>query len=145
MSYASGPRPLCLARFNVAAEAPSPMPWRRGYFTGIPAPAGAFLALVPIYAVEAGLLDLANARTLALVATPVIALLMVSRWPTFSGKLIRKVPKILLLPPILLGFAAAASFVAWPWETLAGAGVLYAATLPLSRWRHKRHMRTKGI
>jgi CDP-diacylglycerol--serine O-phosphatidyltransferase len=40
---------LRLARFNVAIEDPDKPAWMSGYFTGVPAPAGAGLALAPFY------------------------------------------------------------------------------------------------
>lgn len=81
-----------LARFNVAQnrivaggeKAPR-------HFTGVPAPAGALLALLPAFLSFAGLLD---TRALPALSGPYLALvglLMVSRLPTFS-------PKSLLIP-----------------------------------------------
>ncbi|CAN5459099.1 phosphatidylcholine/phosphatidylserine synthase [soil metagenome] len=137
---------LRLARFSGTAETPPASPWRRGYFTGIPAPCGAFLALLPICAAKAGWIDSDSARTLALAGTPLIGLLMVSRWPTFSGETTgRSASKIRLLAPIFLGVAAGMSLGAWPWPTLVAAGLIYAATLPLSRWRYNRNLRIKGV
>jgi CDP-diacylglycerol---serine O-phosphatidyltransferase len=40
---------LCLARFNVTAADPSRPSWMIHFFKGIPAPAGAYLALVPFF------------------------------------------------------------------------------------------------
>src|SRR5262249_51166895 len=40
---------LRLARFNVAIEDPDKPAWKMNYFVGIPAPAGAGLAMAPMY------------------------------------------------------------------------------------------------
>src|SRR5215212_11580866 len=40
---------LRLARFNVQIEDPNRPAWAGNYFTGVPAPAGAILVLLPIY------------------------------------------------------------------------------------------------
>ena len=131
---------LRLARFNVALDEPGKPSWKANYFTGVPAPGGAFLALLPVSAAAAGLLDPADAGKLAFLTTPAVAALMVSRWPTFSGKSLgRKAPQITLLPPLALGALLAAGLLLRPWTTLVVMGLLYVATLPLSKWRHDRH------
>ncbi|MBM3519425.1 MAG: hypothetical protein FJX63_01415 [Alphaproteobacteria bacterium] len=48
---------LRLARFNVASLDPARPLWMGQFFVGVPAPAGAFLAHVPIFAAYGGLLD----------------------------------------------------------------------------------------
>ena len=40
---------LRLARFNVMAEEPDGPAWRAHFFTGMPAPAGAIVGLLPLY------------------------------------------------------------------------------------------------
>ena len=57
-----------LARFNVAADDPDRPRWTAGYFVGVPAPAGALLALSPIYLAEAGWLGAQNPYLMAAVA-----------------------------------------------------------------------------
>jgi CDP-diacylglycerol---serine O-phosphatidyltransferase len=128
---------LRLARFNVSAAEPGRPVWAANYFTGVPAPGGAFLAMAPIYAELAGYAVNGVAAAAALVSVPAVAFLMVSRLPTFSGKSLgRKLPRIMLVPPLLLAALAMASLAAWPWQTLFAAALGYAATFPLSRWRH---------
>jgi CDP-diacylglycerol--serine O-phosphatidyltransferase len=128
---------LRLARFNVALAVPGQPAWKANYFSGVPAPAGAFLALAPAYADLAGLLSHADAAMTALASVPAVAALMVSRWPTFSGKSLgRKLPRIMLVPPLLLALAIAASLARWPWATLSFLVLGYCASLPLSKLRH---------
>lgn len=70
-----------LARFNVKADEVH-APWRKAYFTGMPTPSAALAVLLPV--------SVANPTptTLYMVAlyTAMIAALMVSTIPTFSGK-----------------------------------------------------------
>ena len=40
---------LRLARFNVMLDAPDKPKWQNNFFTGVPAPAGALLVLLPVY------------------------------------------------------------------------------------------------
>jgi CDP-diacylglycerol---serine O-phosphatidyltransferase len=128
---------LRLARFNVASAEPGRPAWTANYFTGVPAPGGAFLGLAPIYAEFAGYASHGAAAAVTLASVPVVASLMVSRLPTFSGKSLgRKLPKIMLVPPLVLAAMALASLATWPWATLFTAALGYAATFPLSRWRH---------
>jgi CDP-diacylglycerol--serine O-phosphatidyltransferase len=84
---------LRLARFNVALERKDLPAWKSSYFVGVPAPAGALILLLPVYLQDLGL-HLPRLTPLVLVYTLIVALLMVSRVPTFSGKAIgQKVPR----------------------------------------------------
>lgn len=128
---------LRLARFNVAQLDTGAPAWMANYFAGIPAPGGAFLALAPILAEFSGFLDNSTASWLALFATTAIAGLMISTWPTFSGKSLgRKASRLMLLPPVALAGLLALGLLKWPWATLLAMALLYVATLPLSKWRH---------
>lgn len=79
-----------LARFNVAhnrAAATGIKPPK--HFTGVPAPAGAMLALLPMFlSFETGFAPADYPFTVALYLT-VVGLMMVSRLPTFSPKSLR--------------------------------------------------------
>jgi CDP-diacylglycerol--serine O-phosphatidyltransferase len=128
---------LRLARFNVArADAGAPA-WTANYFTGVPAPAGAFLALAPILAELAEALGHGTASWLALFVLSAVAGAMISTWPTFSGKALgRKASRLMLLPPVALAGLLALGLLKWPWATLLAMAMLYVATLPVSKWRH---------
>jgi CDP-diacylglycerol---serine O-phosphatidyltransferase len=127
---------LRLARFNVALERSDLPAWKAGYFVGVPAPAGALLLLLPIYAQDLGF-HLPSLTPLALVYTLAIALLMVSRVPTFSGKMIGQRIAREYVPPV---FVLAAAFIAllltYPSLTLAAGSVIYLALIPVSAYRY---------
>lgn len=122
---------LRLARFNTALDDGSRPAWTYNYFTGVPAPAGAGLALLPMIASfdsESGW-----TRTPWLVGfwTVMVAALMVSRIPTFALKRLRIPPWMVL--PVLLGVGiVAAGLAAEPWLTIQIIGVLYLLSIPLS-------------
>ena len=77
---------LRLARFNVMIDDPNRPVWAGNFFTGVPAPAGAITVLLPIYIEFLGLPKLAVVAPVTLVYTLVIAFLMVSKLPVYSGK-----------------------------------------------------------
>ncbi len=88
---------LRLARFNATMDDPNKPPFAVNYFTGVPAPAGAIIALLPVYLAFLGLPK--PPATLTALYTLLIAFLMVSRLPVFSGKTIRmRVPPEMVLP-----------------------------------------------
>ncbi|MCB1377838.1 MAG: phosphatidylcholine/phosphatidylserine synthase [Alphaproteobacteria bacterium] len=133
---------LRLARFNVATDAPGRPSWANHFFTGVPAPAGAFLALLPIYAANSETVAIETASFMALFAVPITAGLMVSSWPTFSAKAIsRKALRLLFVPSLAATVALAFGLMLVPWLTLTLAAVVYLWTLPISKWRHERHRR----
>jgi len=132
---------LRLARFNATLEAPRPLAHAYAYnfFTGVPAPAGAGLALFPLFlGLEGRSLDLEWMQALprhplfcalVLIGT---AVLLVSTLPVWSFKNF-KVPRDYVLP-VLLGVGVfTALLVADPWGALAGGGLIYVGMLPFSR------------
>jgi CDP-diacylglycerol--serine O-phosphatidyltransferase len=131
---------LRLARFNVMAADANKASWSSLYFTGVPAPAGAFLVLVPIYLEGAAWLDLHMASQVGLVVLPSVAVLMISTLPTFSGKQAqRKAMRVLFLPTLVLGITAAAGLTWYPWQTLVIAALAYVLSFPFSyRSRQKK-------
>jgi len=127
---------LRLARFNVSLDRTDLPAWKGNYFVGVPAPAGALILLLPIYAQDLGL-HLPSLTPLVLFYTLGIALLMVSNVPTFSGKLIGQKIAREYVPPI---FVLAALFVAmlltYPSLTLAVGSLAYLAVIPVSAYRY---------
>ncbi|MFC7704789.1 CDP-diacylglycerol--serine O-phosphatidyltransferase [Plastorhodobacter daqingensis] len=78
---------LRLARFNVSREEPQGV--GRPHFTGVPAPAGALLALVPLFLTAEGVLNLRQMPWLVGPWLALVAWAMISRLPTPSPKAIR--------------------------------------------------------
>ncbi len=89
---------LRLARFNVMTDNDVKAPWQSSYFVGVPAPAGAFLVLLPVYL---SFLGVAPNNTMALFSaayTLLIAALLISRVPVWSGKSGSRVPRNYMMP-----------------------------------------------
>ena len=121
---------LRLARFNAELEVENRPRWTHYFFTGIPAPAAAGLALTPLIAsfvVGDGWPRswLLNAALLVFVAA-----MMVSRVPTFSIKKIRIEPDW-VLPTMLLASVVIVGLVVETWLTLAVIGLIYLLSLPV--------------
>jgi len=124
---------LRLARFNTMIGDPNPPPWAGAYFVGVPAPAGAFLALLPVMGTiqfGGGFFDRPwlNAAVMLIVAA-----LMVSRVPTFSTKKLKLTPSM-GLPILLMAVILAAAIASEPFLTFLVAGVLYLVSIPVSVW-----------
>jgi CDP-diacylglycerol--serine O-phosphatidyltransferase len=123
---------LRLARFNVQTGESDLPPYAFNYFTGVPAPAGAGLVLLPM-AVDFQVVGDSVLRDATVVGiwTLIVASLFISRWPTFSIKKLR-IP-VRLQVPVLAGVAlgAALMFTA-PWPTMTVLGILYLLSLPIS-------------
>ena len=137
---------LRLARFNATIDQPPPIAHAYAYsfFTGVPAPAGAGLALFPLFlGLEGRALGLPWVQAIAhnpLFCAAVLtgtALLLVSTLPVWSFKNF-KVPKQYVLPLFLSVSAFTALLVADTWAALAAAGVIYLAMLPFSHRSFRR-------
>lgn len=132
---------LRLARFNVALDADKPE-WHGSFFVGIPAPAGAMTVLLPVYMEFIGTPHGFWTAPLVLVYTLAVGLLMVSRVPTWSGKLVgRRIPRDMVLPFFVLAVVVVALLVSFPWLTATVLAVAYLASLPWSWNAFHRHLR----
>jgi CDP-diacylglycerol--serine O-phosphatidyltransferase len=131
---------LRLARFNVALDDPNKPAWASHFFTGAPAPAGAGLALLPLYLSFLGIID--DGHGWAVVIGPYVifvALLMVSRIPTYSGKNLGPIRGDMVLPVLGLAVFAVVMLIAYPWEFLSVVSIGYLALIPLSFRSYRRH------
>ena len=129
---------LRLARFNAALESGPRPAYAYNFFTGVPAPAGAGLALFPLFlGLEARslgwgrLLAVAQSELFNALVLAGTAVLLVSTLPVWSFKNF-KVPAEYVLPVMLGTGTFAALLVADPWAALAAAGLIYLGMLPFS-------------
>src|SRR5579872_4237374 len=110
---------LRLARFNVMATEADRPAWSSNFFVGVPAPAGAIIVLLPIYAAFLGLPRSQFLNWVTLAYTLVVAMLMVSRLPVFSGKRVgNRVPPEMVGPVIIALVLCVALLIAYPWIIL---------------------------
>ena len=133
---------LRLARFNVMIDAPNQPKWQRDFFTGVPAPAGGGLVLLPVYLGLMGVEATPTFAWFAAIYTLVIALLMVSSLPVYSGKVSGgSVPRRWVVPLMLLLVIYSAMLVSYEWITLTLTALAYLAFLPVSARMYRRRAR----
>lgn len=135
---------LRLARFNTMLEDTTVPLWAKSYFNGVPAPAGAGLALLPL------ILFLAFGDVVILPSLLIafwmiiVGGLMISRLPTLSLKGWRIAP--IWVAPI---FVAAALFVAalitYPWFALSAAALGYLICLPIGYYSYTQQKKKEGF
>jgi CDP-diacylglycerol--serine O-phosphatidyltransferase len=130
---------LRLARFNVAIDDPNRPVWAANFFVGMPAPAGAITVLLPIYV---RLLGAPEWAPITFLYTLLIAFLMVSRLPVFSGKRVgTRVPREMVLPVFVIVVLFVALLLSYPWIVLTLGTLAYLACLPLGFWSYRNYER----
>ena len=118
---------LRLARFNIGNEVAAGLA-RLGKFQGVPSPAGAMLAMAPLYiAWQFPQLPMAPWPVLAgwLV---LVGLMMISKLPTPSLKSVR-VPTDRAAFVVIAGIALVVLLLRYPWAVLSTLTVVYSAVL----------------
>lgn len=127
---------LRLARFNSLLDT-APKPWAKGFFTGVPSPAGALLVTIPLLAeIRFGEGFWSMPWVVGLWAI-LMGLMMVSKLPTIALKSVR-VPTRLILPLlVLLVVGVAALFYEPHLILMIGLGV-YLLHLPYAAWKYQR-------
>jgi CDP-diacylglycerol---serine O-phosphatidyltransferase len=124
---------LRLARFNIMIDGPERPAWQKAYAVGVPAPAGAMLAIFPITLSLAGLPDFPGFPVLILLWTLACAALMVSRLPSFSGKGLRTpISRNYVIAVLLLVVLTLMVLVSHPFETLSALTLVYLIGLPVA-------------
>jgi CDP-diacylglycerol---serine O-phosphatidyltransferase len=127
---------LRLARFNTLLDDTEAPPFAKEFFTGIPSPAGALLALLPLtISLQFGESWWSAPITVG-IWTVAIAVAMVSRMPTLSAKSVR-VPARAVAPLLVLIAVLAAAVITFPYASLAVAMLLYLAHLPYASYRYR--------
>jgi CDP-diacylglycerol--serine O-phosphatidyltransferase len=114
--------------------------WQGSFFVGMPAPAGAIVGLLPVY-LHFSVLHVPVSPAFAPVEVAyvlIVALLMASRVPHFSGKSMRRVPRE-YVAVVLFGLVAGILLLAnFPMETLAAITLAYLVAIPFSIRRFER-------
>jgi CDP-diacylglycerol--serine O-phosphatidyltransferase len=141
---------LRLARFNAQIDATEEPRKAAGFLTGIPAPAGAYAAFVPIYlwlaARDAGLASTATVLRSTYVVVPWtigIAILMVSSVSTYSWYSLRLRSHIRFEALAVIALVGAA-LISAPWPTLSIVIIGYLLTIPFSARSYARIRRLRA-
>lgn len=122
---------LRLARFNAAIDAKDQPHKSAGFLTGVPAPAGAGLALLPIFIWLWSGEETLRAVWIVAPWIALVAFLMISNVATFSWSSLRLRRTIRL--EALAGVAIlGGALLSAPWETLTVVTIVYALLIPFS-------------
>jgi CDP-diacylglycerol--serine O-phosphatidyltransferase len=137
---------LRLARFNTLIDEDDKYPFAKEFFVGVPAPAAALSAGIPLYVtLHFGEGWWSSPITVGLWML-VVAGLMVSRLPTLSFKTVRVPPEYIAPLLVLVGFAAAV-LIAVPFLGMAIVAVVYLGLIPYSVYLYRwlaQHPETWG-
>ena len=141
---------LRLARFNAQIDVEAQPRKSAGFLTGVPAPAGAGMALLPLILWmalgDAGLPTLQDMVQRTYVVAPwtlFSAFLMISDFATYGWGSFR-LRRSLRLPALLLvALVGTALFIA-PWVTLSAIIILYAAAIPFAIRAYARVKRRRA-
>ena len=128
---------LRLARFNASLDLPGQPHKSAGFMTGVPAPAGAGLAFLPLYLWFASDWEVLRHPLLVGGWALLIAFLMISNLPTLSWASLRP-RRAIRLEVIALAGLVIAALLTEPWFTLVGICALYLALMPLGIVRYRR-------
>lgn len=128
---------LRLARFNTKLDNADVPAWTMRFFTGVPAPAGAGLVLLPLIAYNEYGTGFTDSPWLVGPWMVIVAGLLVSRIPTFSFKRLA-ITQRWVLPAMVVVVVLVALLVSETWNTLLGIGVLYLASIPFSHRQYQR-------
>lgn len=122
---------LRLARFNTMTGDESVPEYWHYFFTGIPAPGGALLALTPLAAYLATEDEMFLNPVFSISFMIIVGFLMISRVPTLSLKKI-KLTSDELIPVMLLFIISLILLYFHFWDTISIIAILYLFTVPLT-------------
>ena len=126
---------LRLARFNLT-KIENTENWKNNYFEGIPSPAGGLLILMPLIFELAEFNLNFNIKNITPYFTILVAILLVSKMPTFSFKKISVSPKTTVFILLTIGIIFI-SLLYYTFETLLVFGIVYLITIPFSYSMYK--------
>ena len=135
---------LRLARFNARIDASEQPHKSAGFNTGVPAPAGAGLAFVPIYLWLITNNELFRQWQPVMAWTLLVAALMISSLPTFSWASIRIRRDWRLSALAGVALLGAALIVA-PWLTLLAVAALYLVMIPFGLASYAKVKRRRAV
>ena len=134
---------LRLARFNARMDAAEQPHKSAGFNTGVPAPAGAGLAFVPIFLWLVSGEQLFKSWPLVMTWTLFVAALMISSLPTYSWASIRIRREWRLFALAGVAVVGAALLTA-PWSTLLAVALLYLVMIPVACASYARVKRRRA-
>jgi CDP-diacylglycerol--serine O-phosphatidyltransferase len=134
---------LRLARFNANIDVEEQPHKSAGFLTGVPAPAGAGLTLLPVFLwLWTGLPIFREIYVVAPWAA-LVAFLMISNLATFSWTSLRLRSHVRLGALVIIALLGAA-LISAPWPTLSVAAAIYAALIPFSIVSYRKVRRQRS-
>jgi CDP-diacylglycerol---serine O-phosphatidyltransferase len=121
---------LRLARFNITKINENES-WKSNFFEGIPSPAGALLILMPLIYELSNFQFNYNIKAIVPYFNLSIAVLLISKIPTFALKKISINPKLTIFILLLIGISFV-SLIFFTFETLLFLGIVYLFSIPLA-------------
>ena len=134
---------LRLARFNAAIDVEEQPHKSAGFLTGVPAPAGAGLTLLPVFLWLWTGLEFFQSTFLVAPWAALVAFLMISNIATFSWGSLRLRRHVRFGALVVIALIGGALLSA-PWPTLSVAAVLYAGLIPFSIMSYARIKRLRA-
>lgn len=134
---------LRLARFNARLDVAEQPHKSAGFNTGVPAPAGAGLAFIPIYCWLITGNEWFRAWPVVMPWTMFIAVLMISSLPTYSWASIR-IRRSWRMSALAALAVFGASLIVAPWPTLLVLALLYLLMIPLAMASYQRVKRRRA-
>ncbi|MEN3930491.1 CDP-diacylglycerol--serine O-phosphatidyltransferase [Microvirga sp. W0021] len=137
---------LRLARFNAMIDAPSRPDWQHNFFTGVPAPAGAMLAMLPVYLSMLTDISIGEAGAVVItVYTLLIAFLTISTIPVYSGKnLGLSVPRHVVLPLFIALVVAIGLVLSFPFTMMTLISLGFLSSIPFGFVQYRRLAREEA-
>lgn len=137
---------LRLARFNVMIDDPHRPEWQKNFFVGMPAPAGAITAMLPLYLSFIGLPVRDYGAPFVGLYILFIAFLTISRIPCYAGKTLgTRIDRDKVLPIFVAVVVVAGLLFAFPFEMLALTVVAYLGLIPVSVARYRQLEREHAV
>ena len=134
---------LRLARFNARIDMEEQPHKSAGFLTGIPAPVGAGMAMLPLYLWFWTEQPVLRSPWLVAPWVALVAFLMVSNLATYSWSSL-KLRRNIRFEAIVVVVALGAALVSAPWQTLSVACLAYLLTLPFSVRSYARVRRQRA-
>ena len=119
---------LRLARFNLTKFKPEKESWKQNYFEGVPSPIGALLILSPLVLELTNFSFITNKNYFVPIFTIIIAVLLISKVPTYSFKNIKIKPALTVFILLAIGISFV-TLMFFTFETLLIFSFLYILSI----------------
>ncbi len=131
---------LRLARFNLT-KYKTDESWKQNYFEGVPSPIGALLILSPLILQLTDFNFLLDKKYFVPIFTLIIAILLISKLPTYSFKKIKIKPALTVF--ILLGIGISlVTLMFFTFETLFIFCLLYILSIPMAYFTYSNNKKS---